>query len=656
MKRKISFVLALSVILSIAVSTSVFAAKNSFDNFIKSRKYENQFVDVSNTEWYADSVSKAYEYGLVSGNDEISYNPTGNVSIAETIVLACRLNNIYCENNYTFDGGAEWYQPYVDYAIKHKIIDKEYADYNAPAARKEFATILSKALPKEEFEEINKITEIPDVANEENNIYMLYNAGIIAGNDKYGTFYPTSNIQRSEVAAIIVRIADKAQRKTFELEKKPIEVESITLNKTSISMVVGDKEKIIATISPDNATNKNITYSSFNTNIASVSSDGEIKALSDGYTTITVTSSNGKTVQCNVSVAAAPIEFSGSGDKVINNVNIPFGSYYAELTHNGKRNFISKLYYGEKSYDYFSLSNEIGACSLQVALYDNGNAAINNGMLEVEADGAWTIKIKPVTGTTTTNVKGSGHVVTGLFTAKSSRVAVNLSHSGKRNFIAKVIKYNGTKSYDYESLSNEIGNYSGQKIIQLTPGVQYYFYVIADGNWTIDFGEGDRVTTYSLPKVSTSSSNNNSSKDYDDDDSNDSGDKKFSFTDAENLNTYAAAATKACNNATSEALTAYKKPAMASVYVAKALNYASTAKSNMKNVIKLLENRVDLTYTDGSTVLENARDALDAINDILDFDVEDDDIIDLQQLCSKAAVKSLGIQKASVDLIGAFGE
>ncbi len=659
MKRKISLVLVFSMILSMSVSMSAFAAKNSTDNFKKTKSYQNQFTDVGTSEWYANSVSQAYEYGLVSGNSETSYNPTGNVSIAETIVLACRLNNIYCENNEKFENGEVWYQPYVDYAIKNKIIDKAYTDYNASATRREFAKILSNSLPKDVFEAINNVTVIPDVDDGEDNIYMLYNAGILAGNDKYGTFNPTSNIQRSEVAAIIVRIADKKQRKEFELEQKPVEIESISLNKTSLSMTAGDKETIKATISPDNATEKSIAYTSSNTNVASVSSNGEIKALSQGNTTIIATSSNGKKAECKITVAAAPIEFSGHGDKVINNVNIPFGSYYAELTHNGDRNFISKLYYGEKSYDYFRLSNEIGTCSLQVALYDNGNAAVNNGMIEVKADGDWTIKIKPVTGTTTTNVKGNGEIVTGLFTAKSSRTSVNLSHTGKSNFIAKVIKYNGTKRYDYESLSNEIGNYSGQTVVELTPGAQYYFYVRADGNWSIDFGEGESVTTYTLPKVSASNNSyDENDNDYDDSDydSDDGDDKKFSYTDAEKLNKYSAASTKACNNATNEALSAAKQgnATMKSLYVAKALNYASSAKNNMSYAINILENRVDLTFESGDTLLDKANEAYDAINDILDFDAETDDVDDLMNLCMKAATKSLVVQKASVDLMEAF--
>ncbi len=427
MKRNKNKILVISLLITMLFSTAVSAVKNSTDNFKKTRNYENQFADVKNSEWYASSVSQAYEYGLVSGNSETSYNPTGNVSVAETIALACRLNNIYSGNNTNFESTDLWYQPYVDYAVKNKIIDKAYTNFEAPATRLEFATILSNSLPNDVFAPINNISNIPDVESNESNIYMLYNAGILTGNDKYGTFNPTSNIQRSEVAAIIVRIADKTQRKQFTLNPKPVDVESTAL-----------------------------------------------------------------------------MEFSGHGDKVINNINIPYGSYYAELSHNGDRNFISKLYYGEKSYDYFSLSNEIGACSLQVALYDNGNAAVKNGMLEVKADGDWKISIKPVSGTTTTNIKGCGKIVTGIFTATSSRATVNLTHTGEHNFIAKVIKYNGTKSYDYESLANEIGNYNGQKIVNLTPGERYYFYVRADGEWTIDMGLGDDLTEYILPRFSES--------------------------------------------------------------------------------------------------------------------------------------------------------
>ncbi len=49
-------------------------------------------------------------------------------------------------------------------------------------------------------------------------ILALYNAGILTGNDKYGTFRPDSDIKRSEAAALICRIAIPDMRLEFELE------------------------------------------------------------------------------------------------------------------------------------------------------------------------------------------------------------------------------------------------------------------------------------------------------------------------------------------------------------------------------------------------------------------------------------------------------
>lgn len=57
-----------------------------------------------------------------------------------------------------------------------------------------------------------------------------------------------------------------------------------------------------ATLSPTNATNKTVTWTSSNKNVATVSSNGKIKALKEGTTTITAQASNGKKATCSVTV------------------------------------------------------------------------------------------------------------------------------------------------------------------------------------------------------------------------------------------------------------------------------------------------------------------------------------------------------------------
>jgi hypothetical protein len=66
-------------------------------------------------------------------------------------------------------------------------------------------------------------------------------------------------------------------------------------------MAVGDTQILTATVSPSNATDKTVTWSSSNTSVATVSSSGEVMAVAAGFATITVTTNDGsKTATCSV--------------------------------------------------------------------------------------------------------------------------------------------------------------------------------------------------------------------------------------------------------------------------------------------------------------------------------------------------------------------
>ena len=95
---------------------------------------------------------------------------------------------------------------------------------------------------------------------------------------------------------------------------------------------------------------------------------------------------------------------------------------------------------------------------------------------------------------------------------------------------------------------------------------------------------------------------------------------------------------------------------MKTIYVAEAINYARTAKTNIEYAITILESKVELTYEDGGTVLDEAYEAKSAINKILKFDIEDGNVNDLATLCINAGTKTIKVQKASVELIKAFAD
>ena len=79
-------------------------------------------------------------------------------------------------------------------------------------------------------------------------------------------------------------------------------VQQVKLNKTSVSLEVGKTFQLKATISPSNASNKKVTYTSSNKNAATVSSSSLITAKGTGSYTITATSNNNKKAIVKVSV------------------------------------------------------------------------------------------------------------------------------------------------------------------------------------------------------------------------------------------------------------------------------------------------------------------------------------------------------------------
>jgi len=85
----------------------------------------------------------------------------------------------------------------------------------------------------------------------------------------------------------------------------PVAVSNISITPKPVTLNVGETQTLTATIVPNNATDKTITWSSSNSNVASVSSNGVVTAKATGTATITATSNNGKTATCSVTVTTS---------------------------------------------------------------------------------------------------------------------------------------------------------------------------------------------------------------------------------------------------------------------------------------------------------------------------------------------------------------
>ena len=246
-----------SMLLTIVIIAAVFPgaldAHAGLDNYTYSGQFRpGQFRDVDQRHWFAKYVEDAFNYGLMKGRSANSFVPGGHLTLGEAITLAARLRSIYHTGSSAFPTTVPYYEPYVEYAVLHGILDGEGAenensggnaggagiggsvnyadDYSIPVTRAMFAKLMHNALPHEAFMEINSISDftICDVAPTSDYgaaVYSLYRAGIISGSDQFGTFYPERNITRAEACAIIVRIADPNMRLRVKLpDSLPAEV------------------------------------------------------------------------------------------------------------------------------------------------------------------------------------------------------------------------------------------------------------------------------------------------------------------------------------------------------------------------------------------------------------------------------------------------
>lgn len=93
---------------------------------------------------------------------------------------------------------------------------------------------------------------------------------------------------------------------------KTVSVTGVSLNKTSLSLVEGGSEALSATVAPDNATNKAVSWKSSDTGVATVDGSGKVTAVKAGSATITVTTTDGsKTATCSVTVTSKTILVTG---------------------------------------------------------------------------------------------------------------------------------------------------------------------------------------------------------------------------------------------------------------------------------------------------------------------------------------------------------
>jgi uncharacterized protein YjdB len=219
-----------------------------------------------------------------------------------------------------------------------------------------------------------------------------------------------------------------------------VAVKGVTLNQNSLSLTVGGTATLTATVAPSSATNKEVTWSSSNANVAAVNS-GAVTAVSAGSATITVTTADGgNTATCAVTVTG------GGGGVAVTNVSLNQNSL--SLTVGGTATLtatVAPSNAANKAVNWVSSNTAV--------------ATVSGGMVTAVSVGTATITVTTADGGKTDTCAvtvisgGSGNVAVTNVTL--DQTSLSLTVGGTATLTATVAPSNATNPNVTWSSSNE---------------------------------------------------------------------------------------------------------------------------------------------------------------------------------------------------------
>lgn len=235
--------------------------------------------------------------------------------------------------------------------------------------------------------------------------------------------------------------------------KSTVNVTSVKLNKTSVSLTVGDTTTITATVNPSNASNKTVTWKSSNEKVATVK-NGKITAIGEGTATITATA-GGKNSTVKVTVI--------SKDQA--NLNAALNSITAKTITTGNTN-INYAYNG---------------CTIE-----NTSNVANNSETVVDKGLVKTLYRAATNGTISSTYKVTCGSKTETKTIKHTVPASTYTYTATYTGILYVINVSGATNYTL--FSNSVANLKyleaakGVQTPAHVPGTEYKMVLNSDAN------------------------------------------------------------------------------------------------------------------------------------------------------------------------------
>ena len=164
----------------------------------------------------------------------------------------------------------------------------------------------------------------------------------------------TFRAQSVGTGKITIRENNSGKTKTINVTILPIKVSGVSIDKKELELYKGESGTLTANVTPSNATNKGITWSSSNPNVATVSSSGKVTAKSFGTAQITATTNDGDfSASCNVTVKQKALTAKGSIGMEIrtSSSSIVRGVGVSVTASGGSENYVEyyiKLFYNDQ--------------------------------------------------------------------------------------------------------------------------------------------------------------------------------------------------------------------------------------------------------------------------------------------------------------------
>lgn len=144
-----------------------------------------------------------------------------------------------------------------------------------------------------------------------------------ATGENYTTAATTMNMNGCQYRCVVKGDGGEVVSNAATLTVNPVPVNGVTLDKNTLVLFTGESATLTATVAPENATDKTVTWVSSNPAIVTVDGSGHVKAVAAGTANITVTTTDGnKTAVCAVTVTGRTYTLSSDPSA------IAFGNVY----------------------------------------------------------------------------------------------------------------------------------------------------------------------------------------------------------------------------------------------------------------------------------------------------------------------------------------